>query len=443
MEKEKSRVVILYNEEDIKRGAEIWTDTGWRRNRRRAWSPLIILLISFALAAVVLACGMIYESANGVLLFRDAVGAFGDFDDEVGVNMYSFGEVIHIGAALLWVAFVFFVMFAASKRFGGAKGIAQKRFEGEMMRRKSGFLPRELTFEENGVRTKGRSADFVIGFDEIERAYELSDGIFLQMENTQYLWIPARFFDAESAEGARNTLKDAFGKKFIIKETLVLPERTERPEKEDPIAPEGDALIEFDINAKKGNFIQSGFKGLGVKRLLFILVALVLFVIAGFVLSLNVKSMIKVNPDRTVWDYILRTLMGIIPMIALFGAGISILKNNVGIIFKNAGRSLKWNGSGAMYENIIVRECPSGKSIMPWDKVDVSTMTREGLYIVSNEVGFTLIPAKEVHKRGEKLIDIVNEQMQKHHHHDDDCCCGECAHDENDHDEHEHSENGQ
>lgn len=425
MEKEKSSVVILYNEDDIKRGAEVWAGTEWRKKSKRARITAVIFIASFALAAVLLACGMMYESAKGVFLFPDAIGAVQDAES---FERYHNGETTQIAGTMFWAAVVFIAMLVIYKRTGGEKGIAQKRYESEMKRRKSGFLPRELTFEENGVRTKGRNADFVIGFDEIEKCCEFADGIFLQMNNALYLWIPARFFDAESAEGARNTLKGGLGKNYINEQTLVLPEQTERPEKESPAEPEGDALIEFYIDLKKGDLIQNGINSLGVKRLLFILLALFVIAVFGRELYSSVKSVCSINPDRTVWDYILKTLTDFIPMLCFIAAAISILKRTVGRIIGNAGKAMKWNGSGAMYENIIVRECPSGKSIMPWDKVDVSTIRKEGLYIISLEIGSMLIPTKEVLKRGEKLVDIVNEQMQKHHHHDGDCCCEECAH---------------
>ncbi len=427
-------VTILYTEDDIRRYAEIVNSDDVQITRtRKLKSRRIICAVSLAV--------------SGIMLFMGLKGISGSL---------RIGETAEIGGfwagiAILYLFIFFLVERSNKKALKLRENGEQSIFDAEMERRKNGFLPRVLTFEEKGIRTQGRHCDFLIEYGKgLTDCCEYEDGMFLfNAYAGKYLWIPARFFSKEAAEYAVNKMKEIFGEKYSVQSALTAAESPETPEPEPLIQPQSEPLISVNIKSSSRQVMRYAFQNSQKKSRKAIFVSSLFL---NTILFLAITVYLFGSLFYTIFNYLRYSFFfplsvsGILKFVILFAVLFSafLIYINTYIPYLRSQKCYRqemksWfdNITCTIYDGIIVRESRLGKTVIDCNNLTDIVDNGGDIMIVSSD-GWLLLPANEQGEQRQEIISALNTLREKYlpHEHECGCDCG-CNHDH----DHDHYEN--
>ncbi len=109
--------------------------------------------------------------------------------------------------------------------------------------------PMEAVFYPNRITLTGADTHSVFPWNEITNAYETPDGLYLVHQRNRYLYVPARFFDQETAVAITSFLAQTLGKQFERETPMTLSGMAEMPgETAQPVMEENEARYQFDYD---------------------------------------------------------------------------------------------------------------------------------------------------------------------------------------------------
>lgn len=109
-------------------------------------------------------------------------------------------------------------------------------------------IPTKISFYYDRIEQMNSASHTVIPLEEIPKIFELADGMYIIHQNTKCTYIPARFFDKDSALKITEFLRQRFGANYVRTDYMNVPDAAEYAgEPSGPLVEESAPKYEFDF----------------------------------------------------------------------------------------------------------------------------------------------------------------------------------------------------
>ena len=142
-------------------------------------------------------------------------------------------------------------------------------------------VPTEAVFYEDKLTVTNGQKHGVVPWEEFSSAFENAEGLFLIHHQYVYFFIPARFFDRDSAEAVRLFVQKVLGEKFSVKTPMNAPDSSEKTGEIKEASSEDEATaFRFDFQMKGSDVTK--ISSLNIKKILAALLALFTLICVWF-----------------------------------------------------------------------------------------------------------------------------------------------------------------
>ncbi len=261
--------------------------------------------------------------------------------------------------------------------------------------------PVEAVFYPDRLTITGAATHSVFQWDEMTNAYETTDGLHMVHHASRYFYIPARFFDDNSAAAVTALLQQTLGEKFSRDAQMMTPDTAENPgEGVQPLTDEAEPVFRYDF-AMTGRDVTavSGRRS----RIMLTAAGAVIAAVCGIWAYGSIKN-------GNTYNAVFGILIGLAVIVVFVS---TYVKNFAAANYPSKNISLRWYDD---HVTAVVYQEDEGFNRVPYAKI--KKISRQGsLTVVTfQDNTFLFVPQSSFSNEGERaeLEEFLNKKQLKY-----------------------------